>query len=77
MLVMGLILFYYLIGLTHTISGPIYVMTQHIQDIIDGKEPAVRALRDDDQLKDFYEKFVEMTAKIQDKDKGSGHERES
>ena len=70
MLVMGLILFYYLIRLTHTISGPIYVMTQQIQDIIDGKEPAVRALRDDDQLKDFYEKFIEMTAKIQDKDKG-------
>jgi nitrogen fixation/metabolism regulation signal transduction histidine kinase len=71
MLMMGLILFYYLIRLTHTISGPIFVMTQHIQDIIDGKEPAVRALREDDQLKDFYEKFIEMTAKIQDKERTS------
>jgi len=65
--VMGLVLFYYLIRLTHTISGPIYVMTQHMQDIIDGKEPLIRALRDDDQLKDFYERFVEMAKKIKEK----------
>jgi len=69
MMIMGLILFYYLIRLTHTISGPIYVMTQHIQDIIDGKEPSIRALRDNDQLQDFYSRFVEMTKKIQEKEK--------
>lgn len=69
MLIMGLILFYYLIRLTHTISGPIYVMTRHIQDIIDGREPSVRALRENDQLKDFYEMFIEMTVKIHEKDK--------
>lgn len=66
MVIMGLILFYYLIRLTHTISGPIYVMTQQIQDIIGGKEPAARPLRQDDQLKDFYEQFIEMTKKIQE-----------
>lgn len=77
MLVMGIILFYYLIRLTHTISGPIFVMSQHIQDIIDGNVPAIRALREDDQLQDFYEKFIEMTAKIQNEDKASRHERES
>ncbi len=65
-IVMGLILFFYLIRLTHTISGPIYVMTQQIQDIIDGKEPSIRALREDDQLKDFYSRFVEMAKKIQE-----------
>jgi len=65
-ILMGLILFYYLIRLTHTISGPIYVMTQHIQDIIDGKEISLRALRDDDQLKDFYSRFMEMAKKIRE-----------
>ena len=67
MVIMGIILFYYLIRLTHTISGPIYVITQHIQDIIDGKEPALRSLRENDQLKDFYSKFSEMVKKMQDK----------
>jgi hypothetical protein len=66
-IIMGLILFYYLIRLTHTISGPIYVITQHIQDIIDGKEPAIRALREDDQLQDFYSRFAEMAKKIKEK----------
>jgi hypothetical protein len=36
-IMMGMILFWYLIRLTHTISGPIYVMTQHIHDIMSGK----------------------------------------
>jgi predicted PurR-regulated permease PerM len=67
MIIMGVILFYYLIRLTHTISGPIYVITQHIQDIIDGKEPALRSLRENDHLKDFYSKFSEMVKKIKDK----------
>ena len=66
MVIMGLILFYYLIRLTHTISGPIYVMTQQIQNIINGEEPAARPLRQDDQLKDFYEQFIEMIKKIQE-----------
>jgi predicted PurR-regulated permease PerM len=66
MVIMGLILFYYLIRLTHTISGPVYVMTQQMQDIIEGKEPATRPLRQNDQLKDFYEQFIEMTKKIKE-----------
>jgi len=66
-LAMGLILFFYLIRLTHTISGPIYVISQHIQDIMDGKEPSFRALREDDQLKDFYNQFAEMVKTIQSK----------
>jgi nitrogen fixation/metabolism regulation signal transduction histidine kinase len=66
MVIMGLILFYYLIRLTHTISGPIYVMTQQIQDIIEGKEPAERPLRQNDQLKDFYEQFISMAKKIRE-----------
>ncbi len=66
MIIMGIVLFYYLIRLTHTISGPIYVITQHIQDIIDGKEPSLRALREDDQLKEFYSKFSDMVKKLQE-----------
>ncbi len=66
-LIMGIVLFFYLIRLTHTISGPIYVISQHIQEIMDGKTPSFRALREDDQLKDFYKQFAEMVKKIQTK----------
>lgn len=66
-LLMGFILFFYLIRLTHTISGPIYVITQHIQDVMDGKEPSFRTLRENDQLQDFYKQFAEMVKKIQEK----------
>lgn len=70
MVIMGLILFYYLIRLTHTISGPIYVMTQQIQAIMDGKAPSERPLRQADQLKDFYEQFIEMAKKINEERQG-------
>lgn len=65
-IIMGIILYFYLIRLTHTISGPVYVMTKHIQDIMDGKEPSLRALRENDQLKEFYARFVELAKKFQE-----------
>jgi hypothetical protein len=64
-IIMGLILFYYMIRLTHTISGPLFVISQHIQEIMDGKEISVRSLREDDQLKEFYSRFIEMAKKMQ------------
>ncbi len=65
MIFMGVLLFYYMIRITHTISGPIYVMTQQIQDIMEGKEPVMRELRENDNLKDFYERFSGMVKKMQ------------
>ncbi len=61
----AIFLYFYLIKLTHRISGPIFVFTRHVQDIIDGKEPQFRKLRDNDEFKEFYDKFMEMTEKIQ------------
>ncbi|MBP7734696.1 MAG: hypothetical protein KA369_01860 [Spirochaetes bacterium] len=49
-----------LIRLTHRISGPIYVMSNYIRSIIDGKKPEIRNLRKDDELQEFHRLFKEM-----------------
>jgi len=59
----GFLLYFYLLKLTHRISGPIFVMTRHIEEIMDGKEPHFRELREKDEFKDFYQKFVRLAEK--------------
>lgn len=56
----GAVLFVFMIRKTHKISGPIYVMSGYMKDIIDGKIPAPRKLRKDDELQEFYELFTKM-----------------
>ena len=54
----------YMLQMTHRISGPIFVMSRHIQEMIDGKEPQFRSLRDNDEFKDMYAKLVELGEKM-------------
>jgi hypothetical protein len=63
-LAIAICLYFYLLNITHRISGPVYVMTKHIQEILDGKAPQFRKLRDKDELKEFYQKFIELSEKI-------------
>ncbi len=63
------ILYIMLIRKTHKISGPIYVMSNYIRDIINGKYPEVRGLREKDELKDFYLLFKEMVDTLKAKEK--------
>lgn len=63
-LLQAVALYIFLIRLTHRISGPIYVISKHIEEIISGKEPELRGLRNKDELKEFYEKFAEMIKKV-------------
>lgn len=58
---------FYMIRLTHRISGPIYVMTRIVQDMIDGREPQFRGLRDRDEFKELYAKLVELGEKMKKK----------
>lgn len=62
-MVLGAFLFFYLIRLTHHISGPLYVMTQHMTDIMNGKKPDIRSLRKNDELKEFYQQFSDFIKK--------------
>ncbi len=63
-ILLGVTLFFYLVNFTHRIAGPIYVLSRHVQDIIDGKEPDFRELRKNDEFKEFYAQFIEMVEKI-------------
>jgi cell division protein FtsL len=62
--IQGFFLYIYLIRATFRISGPIYVLSKHLEDIIDNKKPQMRELRKKDELMDFYKKFKDMIEKI-------------
>jgi hypothetical protein len=67
-IVQGIVLFVLLILKTHRIAGPIYVMSNYMKQIIAGKlPPAMRPLRDNDSLKDFYDLFSELVETIKGK----------
>lgn len=63
----GIILFVMIIKITHRISGPIYVMSGYMKDIIDGKLPTPRNLREKDGFREFYELFRDMVEVIKKK----------
>ena len=60
-------MFVMIIKITHRISGPIYVMSGYMKDIIDGKLPTPRNLREKDGFREFYELFREMIEVIKKK----------
>jgi hypothetical protein len=63
-----ILLFQMLIRMTHRISGPIYVMSNYMKSVIDGKVPHFRELRKKDELKEFHSLFLKMM-KNMDKNK--------
>ncbi len=60
---LGIVLFLYLIRLTNRISGPIYVLTNHMRSVLAGSKPVIRELRKNDELKEFYAQVVEFIQK--------------
>jgi hypothetical protein len=68
-LIESIVLYLILIRKTHRVSGPIYVISNFMKDIIEGREPKLRPLRNKDELKDFYELFKQMVAAIQERDR--------
>ncbi len=61
----GMILLYLqLIRQTHRISGPIFLMSRHIREILDGESPDMRDLRDKDDFKEFYTLFRQMSERM-------------
>lgn len=57
-------LYIILIRKTHRISGPVYVISNFMKDIIEGRDPKLRPLRKGDELKDFYDLFQDMVKTI-------------
>ncbi|HSV95830.1 MAG TPA: hypothetical protein VLM75_02720 [Spirochaetota bacterium] len=66
-LAQGAILFIALIRKTHHISGPIYVMSGYMKEIIAGKYPSPRPLRKNDEFKEFYALFGEMVERLKER----------
>ncbi|MBN1497380.1 MAG: hypothetical protein JXA07_11460 [Spirochaetes bacterium] len=62
-------LYVILIRKTHRVSGPIYVISNFMKDIIEGREPKLRPLRQKDELKEFYELFKQMVAAIHNRER--------
>ncbi|PKL37349.1 MAG: hypothetical protein CVV44_17095 [Spirochaetae bacterium HGW-Spirochaetae-1] len=65
----SILLYVLLIRKTHRISGPIFVMSNYIKEVIDGKWPTPRPLRDKDELKTFYHLFTQMVNVLKERDK--------
>ncbi len=61
----GVVLYFMLLYKTHKIAGPVHVMTSYMKEIIDGKMPHFRKLRDKDELQDFYAVFQKMVFVLQ------------
>ena len=64
-MVLGIILYFYLIQITHRIAGPIYVISRYVDDIIAGNEPEFRDLREKDEFKEFHDSFIKMAELIE------------
>jgi len=54
------VLYGVIIRMTHRISGPIYVISNYIKEILNGNDPKTRPLRNKDELKGFYRLFCEL-----------------
>jgi len=68
-IVQGFVLFFMIINITHRISGPIYVISNYFKDIISGKTPVARPLRDKDELKEFYKLSIDLVDSLKKEDK--------
>ena len=64
----GVLFYFIMIRKTHKIAGPVYVMSNYMNEIIDGKYPSIRALREGDELNEFYELFGKMIDILKERD---------
>lgn len=62
------ITFFIMIRKTHKMSGPLFVISHHIREIIAGRIPAIRPLRHDDEFQDFYELFTKMVNALKERE---------
>ena len=62
------VLYFYLINMTHRISGPLHVVKQYMDSIISGEDPEFRELREKDEFKELYYTFVRMMEILREED---------
>jgi hypothetical protein len=63
------VLFMYLVVMTHKVAGPLYKVSRYFDEMAVGKLGNVYALRKGDMLQDFYDKFREMHGAVRERHK--------
>jgi len=63
-----IVVFRMLIHKTHKVAGPVLLLSRYMDEVIRGKYPQPRALRDGDELGELYEKFNTMVTTIKERD---------
>lgn len=66
-ILLGVIFYFVLIRKTHQISAPIYLLTQYMEEIIEGKYPEVRPIRKGDEFREFYQLFERMVETLKER----------
>lgn len=64
---LGVFLFIYLIRLTGRMSGPLFLLSRHMDNVINGRDPDLHELRKNDEFKDFYRQFISFLGSLQKK----------
>jgi hypothetical protein len=54
--------------ITHRVAGPLYVMGLYMNQLTQGRYPPVRALRKNDELKVFFERFQKVLEQMRQKE---------
>ncbi len=67
-ILLGVIFYFVLIRKTHQISAPIYLLTQYMEEIIEGKYPEVRPMRRGDEFREFYQLFEKMVETLKERE---------
>jgi hypothetical protein len=55
--------------MTHKVSGPAYVISVYIKELLKGNYPQVRQLRKGDELMGLHEQIVELIEYLKNKEK--------
>ncbi len=54
--------------ITHRVAGPLYVMGLYMNQLHQGRYPPVRALRKNDELKGFFERFQKVLEQLRNRE---------
>jgi len=61
--------FFVLVVLTsHRVAGPLVVMSQYMSQLANGRYPAMRPLRESDELKEFFAEFKGAVDQLRERD---------
>jgi flagellar biosynthesis/type III secretory pathway chaperone len=66
------VLFVATVVATHRVAGPIAVMQKHMAALAAGRYPALRPLREHDELKDFFAQLRKLVERLRAKDLEEG-----